>query len=1153
MLNRSRGALFAFLVLASLLTLPLQAQTVYYLSGGAGDQATKATQTPGTATFTTTAPTGTAPVTQTGSWLASTDVPGDPLSFYWSGPYSGSVSGVLDLNCFWSTQNGETIALGATVDVTVFADPDYSNANPQPDRIIGTLNAFTFPISATPAAVHILIPVSGTIQHTLHVQIVPHYSDDGNLINAYYAATSTPSSFTFHATPVRVPFPAAAQGSGAAPRFALHTPTSAQIASGLGIDAGEPSIGSNWISGNAMFQSFTTSFRVSFDDSCPTSPGSTWTAKQSPITGTESFDPILYTDHTTGRTIVSQLLFGTTESASALTDNDGDLWLPSQGAGIASGIDHQTVGGGGPFHAPIPTGAAYPNAIYYCAQAEADANCAISLDGGLTYGPAVPIYTSQQCGALHGHVKVGPDGTAYVPNKDCGGQQAVVVSEDNGVTWNVRPVPNSLAANSDPSVGISKGGRIYFGFIDNDNHPVVAVSDDHGNTWYNVYDVGAAAGINNAVFAETVAGDDSRAAFAFLGTTSKGDLEGREFPGVWYLWVAATYDGGKTWQLTNATPNDPVQRGPIWLQGGSEISRNLLDFNDATIDAQGRLLIAFADGCVGACSQAPNSARGNAYTEIASIARQSGGRRMFSQFDPPTPTAPGAPALTVTRNGSLANLSWSEGNDGGSAVTKYSIYRTPSGGSEKLVATVGNVGAYTDPTADPSTTYTYRVAATNAVGTSCGSNAVTAAPAGSSCALPGVTIITDPSGDQNGAPANTNLDIQSVSIAEPYYADGSQKIVFTIKVADLSSLPPSSQWRVIWDFPTNTVGEYYAEMHTDSNGVVGWEYGTLDVTGAVVTAVAQPHPLGAADSDSSYTPDGYIHIVLSTNKIGNPVAGDLIGGLVARTYIVTGSQVTTFRAAIDQTKTASTYEVVGNGFCAPPVVNCLEDDASQIAYSNGWHLVSDPDASAGHFRMGVGKASATLTFSVPAGQFGAVTYFWATSPKGGTADVLLDGVPQGTISYAGPNGTTKAPAFGFSQRYAGLQPGTHTLQINGSGTIYVDRFCLESSSSNAQPSSGPGATSANSTSLVAGQSLVSQLTLPSNAQAISIVAESSAGLVQVALVDPTGLTLATADTSSGLAVINAPVTAGGVYLVKLINAGVGPVNVWTMATPLVSR
>src|SRR5260370_21706303 len=116
-----------------------------------------------------------------------------------------------------------------------------------------------------------------------------------------------------------------------------------------------------------------------------------------------------------------------------------------------------------------------------------------------------------------------------------------------------------------------------------------------------------------------VAGDDNRAAMAFLGTTSKGGLQSRAFPGVWYMWVATTYDGGKTWLLSNATPNDPVQRGPVWLAGGSELSRNLLDFNDATIDAPGRLLIGFADGCDRPCPQAPGRARGTPSTPITSL------------------------------------------------------------------------------------------------------------------------------------------------------------------------------------------------------------------------------------------------------------------------------------------------------------------------------------------------------------------------------------------------------------------------------------------------------------------------------------------------------------------------------------------------------
>ena len=216
--------------------------------------------------------------------------------------------------------------------------------------------------------------------------------------------------------------------------------------------------------------------------------------------------------------------------------NDGDIWTPSNGAGIASGVDHQTVGGG-PYHFPLILPG---HAVYYCSQALVDANCARSDDGGITYGPSVVIYTSQ-CGTLHGHVKVAPDGTVYVPNKGCAGEQAVVASEDNGLTWQVRKIPASAAGGSDPSVGIGSGGRLYFGYADGDSTAAISVSNDRGLTWSAPLDVGAAFGINNVVFpSEVVAGDNDRAAFAFLGTPTAGGLQGPRFTGVWHLYVATT-------------------------------------------------------------------------------------------------------------------------------------------------------------------------------------------------------------------------------------------------------------------------------------------------------------------------------------------------------------------------------------------------------------------------------------------------------------------------------------------------------------------------------------------------------------------------------------------------------------------------------------
>src|SRR6185436_18106526 len=131
------------------------------------------------------------------------------------------------------------------------------------------------------------------------------------------------------------------------------------------------SIGVNWKTGKAMFISGLSTFRVTFDDSCPTSPTALWEDKSAQNSLT-SLDPILFTDHgynnqnpDTGRTIVSQLTGQ--DSLSAFTDDDGESWTPGQGGGIPSGVDHQSIGAG-PYHTPLAGTLVYPHAIYYCSQ-----------------------------------------------------------------------------------------------------------------------------------------------------------------------------------------------------------------------------------------------------------------------------------------------------------------------------------------------------------------------------------------------------------------------------------------------------------------------------------------------------------------------------------------------------------------------------------------------------------------------------------------------------------------------------------------------------------------------------------------------------------------------------------------------------------------
>jgi hypothetical protein len=396
---------------------------------------------------------------------------------------------------------------------------------------------------------------------------------------------------------------------------------------GLADWAGEPSIGIDWKTGAVLFQAETKTLKVAIDGS--TAPAqATWTDVSPALTSQHTEDPILFTDSALGHTIVSQLTVAC--SLGGITDDDGATWVQHPAlCAPGAAFDHQSVGGG-PFATTRP--ALAPHAVYYCAQASLSAQCGASRDGGLTFGPAVPIYpATSNCIGIHGHIKVAPDGTVYVPFDDCDGMQGVAVSHDDGLTWSIHEVPGvpSYPAVSDPSVAIGTDGTVYFSAPRGDvgsDEIVVAVSHDRAETWTPPVVVDHGFGLMNTIFPAGAAGDGDRAAVAFLGTATGGDISDAAFGGVWHLFVSSTTDGGATWTTADVTGSDPVQRGCIDLGGfpGTRC-RNLLDFIDAGVDAQGRVLVAFADGCVDACVSGAYNTR----LARATIARQSGGTLLF--------------------------------------------------------------------------------------------------------------------------------------------------------------------------------------------------------------------------------------------------------------------------------------------------------------------------------------------------------------------------------------------------------------------------------------------------------------------------------------------------------------------------------------------
>lgn len=720
-------------------------------------------------------------------------------------------------------------------------------------------------------------------------------------------------------------------------------------------NTGEPSIGFNPKTNRVMYLSGTQTLRATYpellDEPQPEVCDPLWEDVSFVYTNVITSDPIMFTDQATGRTHVSQMHIPVPvpptavglNSMYAYTDDDGETWTPGQISPPEGGYDHQTVGAG-PYPeslAALRTPLNGGSAVYYCSQAGFTAFCARSDTGGLTFPTGFPIYNAQTdgFGGIHGHVKVAPDGTVYVPVKACGDQQCVTVSSDGGVTWEVRRVPDTSPGPADPSVGIAIDGTLYFCGVDGDGHPRVSVSSDQGRTWTNQYDIGAAQHIVNTVFPEAVAGDPDRAACGFIGTTQGGNFQALDFPGDWFAFIATTYDGGQSWHTVNATPDAPVQRhSGIWLGGGGQDQRNLLDFNEITIDALGHALYGFADGCIKDCETGAS----NTFSAKASIARQIGGKPLYAAHDPALPAPPKAACLSGQRDQLAAHLRWRVPANMGSAISGYKVYRGSSDDDEALIGETSKA-RYDDFATDPAVeSYRYRVVAVNAQGEGVHSNPVELPVVPiveeSSCVIPGVTLYTDATSDStsNGVPGH---ELLFTAISEPEEMPG--KLVLTMKVDSLDPQPPAgSRWATYYDAPDGSGARYVAMITTD--GLPVFEYGTK---GSVEDTVGTYTPDGTPDETSSWSPDGTIAIVLDKATLGF-VDGSTITGL--STVVRTSSAADGAGVTVDDAGTAE-YALRGIAICddpgtpaGPPNQPPLgggNEDAGRFGGALGWALL----------------------------------------------------------------------------------------------------------------------------------------------------------------------------------------------------------------------
>lgn len=745
--------------------------------------------------------------------------------------------------------------------------------------------------------------------------------------------------------------------------------------------AGEPSIGINWNTGAGLFMAGTDTLKVTYDAA---TSHVTW-SDASPFFGSsQNLDPILATDPTTGTTMAG----GDTGACSAMfrSTDDGSNWLPT--VPCTGTYDHPTVGWAP--SALTPGGHVW----YYCQQGPDEHNCTASSDGGLTWLPGTTTGLLT-CIGLHGHIKGSADGYAYLPGKSCfDANSALVVggeyTHDDGATWSEYTIPGATETAFDPAVAVSPSGTLYQAWEDGaSSHPLIASSPDHGANWSAPIDLASSVSppLVASTFPSLVAGDSGRLAYSFLGSSvGTGNPNTTGFHGVWYLYTSYSYDNGKTWTTVKDTPT-PVQYGEV-DSGGTTTSgqRNLLDFIDSAVTKDGRVVVAFADGCLADCEAAGTSGKPTAQADAealsthawATVAYQNAGQGLLAANDVVLP--PSAPALTTANGANGVSLTWtSPASDGGGPITSYHVYRSSGGGGATLLGSPTAL-AWLDTTAVRGTTYTYTVTAINSAGEGGPSNAAT----GVSYTVPGAPALTVTASGSNAALSWTVADNGGAPIT------GYQVLRGTSAGAETA-------------LATTTSGSY-----TDSGLTVGQTY-FYKVVAANAAGTGTPSP---EVSFSNATAPGVPSLTATaqTNQIAltwtaPSDGGAAISGYVVRRGTASGAETTytTLGAVTSYADTAVTpgvayyYQVqavntVGTGAASP------ERTATPYTTAAAPTLSATP-----------GKTQVTLSWTVPNSGGTSITgyqiYRSTTSGKEvlvqtiSTGTTYIDSVPGGVTYY----------------------------------------------------------------------------------------------------------------------------------------------------------
>ena len=363
--------------------------------------------------------------------------------------------------------------------------------------------------------------------------------------------------------------------------------------------------------------------------------GESWEEVQDPLAcSPTTSDPYGWVDPITDRIFNVQMI-GLETSWICWSDDDGETWVGNpHDSGTTPINDHIKLATGPWTGSGYGIGGAfsqafYETAVYYCYNKLAGIFCFTSFDGGATFeagGQIIGLATTN--GGLHGAITSAPDGTVYVtPRVET---PTVIVSDDNGLSWFDRTMGEDVGTpypRKNSEVATDTESNAYHIWTGADEGIYMSRSTDSGQSWEQNSSRISPIEVISTAFPQIDAGDPGRIAITYLGSEDASELNQPNLDGSpwdgnahyansnvsYYLYVTYSLnalDENPIFHTYRASA-DPVQVGSICLNSGDcrdigGSNRNLLDFNDLHIDHEGRVYIAFADGCTGPCAESEN-------------------------------------------------------------------------------------------------------------------------------------------------------------------------------------------------------------------------------------------------------------------------------------------------------------------------------------------------------------------------------------------------------------------------------------------------------------------------------------------------------------------------------------------------------------------